>query len=34
MGVLDILVGINILREGDDNNECALDAILDADKEG
>ena len=34
MGVFDILVGINLLREGLDIPECALVAILDADKEG
>jgi excinuclease ABC subunit B len=33
-GVVDILVGINLLREGLDIPECALVAILDADKEG
>ena len=33
-GVFDILVGINLLREGLDIPECALVAILDADKEG
>jgi excinuclease ABC subunit B len=32
--VIDILVGINLLREGLDIPECALVAILDADKEG
>src|SRR5205085_7000543 len=30
----DVLVGINLLREGLDIPECALVAILDADKEG
>ena len=34
MGVFDVLVGINLLREGLDIPECALVAILDADKEG
>jgi excinuclease ABC subunit B len=33
-GVVDIIVGINLLREGLDIPECALVAILDADKEG
>lgn len=33
-GTIDILVGINLLREGLDIPECALVAILDADKEG
>ncbi|MFN7719013.1 MAG: excinuclease ABC subunit UvrB [Sphingomonadaceae bacterium] len=33
-GVYDVLVGINLLREGLDIPECALVAILDADKEG
>ncbi|MBI1276481.1 excinuclease ABC subunit UvrB [bacterium] len=33
-GEFDILVGINLLREGLDIPECALVAILDADKEG
>lgn len=33
-GVYDILVGINLLREGLDIPECALVAIMDADKEG
>ena len=33
-GVCDILVGINLLREGLDIPECMLMAILDADKEG
>ena len=33
-GEIDILVGINLLREGLDIPECALVAILDADKEG
>jgi excinuclease ABC subunit B len=32
--VVDVLVGINLLREGLDIPECALVAILDADKEG
>ncbi len=34
MGVFDVLVGINLLREGLDIPECALVGILDADKEG
>ena len=34
VGVFDVLVGINLLREGLDIPECALVAILDADKEG
>jgi len=34
LGEFDILVGINLLREGLDIPECALVAILDADKEG
>jgi excinuclease ABC subunit B len=33
-GVFDVLVGINLLREGLDIPECELVAILDADKEG
>jgi len=33
-GVFDILIGINLLREGLDIPECQLVAILDADKEG
>lgn len=33
-GAFDILVGINLLREGLDIPECSLVAILDADKEG
>ncbi len=33
-GVFDVLVGINLLREGLDIPECAFVAILDADKEG
>ncbi|MBQ8651254.1 MAG: excinuclease ABC subunit UvrB [Alphaproteobacteria bacterium] len=33
-GVYDVLVGINLLREGLDIPQCALIAILDADKEG
>ncbi len=33
-GKVDIIVGINLLREGLDIPECALVAILDADKEG
>jgi len=34
LGIFNILVGINLLREGLDIPECALVAILDADKEG
>ena len=34
LGTIDILVGINLLREGLDIPECMLVAILDADKEG
>jgi len=34
IGVFDVLVGINLLREGLDIQECALVGILDADKEG
>ena len=34
LGIFDVLVGINLLREGLDIPECALVAILDADKEG
>ena len=33
-GVFDVLVGINLLREGLDIPQCQLVAILDADKEG
>ncbi|MHA1539852.1 MAG: excinuclease ABC subunit UvrB [Alphaproteobacteria bacterium] len=33
-GVFDVLIGINLLREGLDIPECALVTILDADKEG
>lgn len=33
-GVFDVLIGINMLREGMDIPECGLVAILDADKEG
>ena len=33
-GVIDVLIGINLLREGLDLPECALVAVLDADKEG
>ena len=33
-GIFDVLVGVNLLREGLDIPECALVAILDADKEG
>ena len=33
-GVFDCLIGVNLLREGLDIPECALVAILDADKEG
>ncbi len=34
LGAFDILIGINLLREGLDIPECGLVAILDADKEG
>src|SRR5688500_3887696 len=34
LGVYDVLVGINLLREGLDIPECGLVAILDSDKEG
>lgn len=34
LGVFDVLVGINLLREGLDIPECALVAIMDADSEG
>ena len=34
LGSYDVLIGINLLREGLDIPECALVAILDADKEG
>jgi excinuclease ABC subunit B len=34
LGMFDVLVGINLLREGLDIPECGLVAILDADKEG
>jgi excinuclease ABC subunit B len=34
LGIFDVLVGINLLREGLDIPECSLVAILDADKEG
>ncbi|MBB5514348.1 excinuclease ABC subunit B [Rubricella aquisinus] len=34
IGAFDVLIGINLLREGLDIPECALVAILDADKEG
>jgi excinuclease ABC subunit B len=34
MGVFDVLIGINLLREGLDIPECSCVAILDADKEG
>ncbi len=34
LGTIDILIGINLLREGLDIPECTLVAILDADKEG
>jgi excinuclease ABC subunit B len=34
LGVFDVLVGINLLREGLDIPECAFVGILDADKEG
>ena len=34
LGVYDVLIGVNLLREGLDIPECGLMAILDADKEG
>ena len=34
LGAFDVLIGVNLLREGLDIPECALVAILDADKEG
>jgi excinuclease ABC subunit B len=34
LGVFDVLIGINLLREGLDIPECATMAVLDADKEG
>jgi excinuclease ABC subunit B len=34
LGAFDVLIGINLLREGLDIPECALVAIMDADKEG
>ena len=34
LGAFDVLIGINVLREGLDIPECGLGAILDADKEG
>ena len=34
LGVFDVLIGINLLREGLDIPECAFVGILDADKEG
>ena len=34
LGAFDVLIGINLLREGLDIPECSLVAILDADKEG
>jgi excinuclease ABC subunit B len=34
LGVFDVIVGVNLLREGLDIPECGLVAILDADKEG
>ena len=34
LGVFDVLIGINLLREGLDIPECGLVAVLDADKEG
>ena len=34
LGLFDVLIGINLLREGLDIPECALVGILDADKEG
>ena len=33
-GVVDVLIGVNLLREGLDIPECALVCVLDADKEG
>ena len=34
LGKIEVLIGINLLREGLDIPECALVAVLDADKEG
>lgn len=34
LGIFDVLIGVNLLREGLDIPECGLMAILDADKEG
>ena len=34
LGTFDVLMGINLLREGLDIPECSLVAVLDADKEG
>jgi excinuclease ABC subunit B len=34
MGVFDVLIGINLLREGRDVPECSEVAILEADKNG
>lgn len=34
LGVIDVLIGVNLLREGLDLPEVSLVAILDADKEG
>jgi excinuclease ABC subunit B len=34
LGIFDVLIGINLLREGLDIPECATVAVLDADKEG
>ena len=34
LGKFEVLIGINLLREGLDIPECALVAVLDADKEG
>ncbi|MCI5049334.1 MAG: excinuclease ABC subunit UvrB [Rickettsiales bacterium] len=34
LGVFDVLIGVNLLREGLDIPECGLVAVLDADKEG
>jgi excinuclease ABC subunit B len=34
LGIFDVLIGINLLREGLDIPECALVGVLDADKEG
>ena len=34
LGVIDVLVGVNLLREGLDLPEVSLVVVLDADKEG